>query len=55
MMRSTWTIGVSGGALFTILLVQSTATQRQPTQKVSGDPSGVRYAQTGLGSSRARV
>ena len=35
MMRSTWTMSVSGGAaLFTILLVQSTATQQQLTEKI---------------------
>jgi len=50
-MRSTWTMRVSGGALFTILLVQSAGTQRQPTEKIDGDWPMYRHDLSGTGYS----
>src|SRR6185295_17358874 len=51
MMRSTWTIGISVGALFTILLVQPTGIQRQPTQQPGGDWPMYRHDFAGTGFS----
>ena len=51
MMRSTWTMSVSGGALFTILLVQSAATRLQPAERASGDWPMYRHDLAGTGYS----
>jgi len=53
MIRSTWTMGVSGGALFTILLVHSSGIQRPPTQQAEsrGDWPMYRHDLAGTGYS----
>src|SRR5713101_6942303 len=51
-MRSIRTMSVSGGALLTILVVQSAGTRQQPTEKIGGDPPTLRQVQSGSGSSR---
>src|SRR5213083_943172 len=51
MTRCTWTKSVAGGAVFTILLVQSAGTQRQPTEKIAGDWPMYRHDLAGTGYS----
>ncbi len=51
MMRCTWTMSVSGGALFTILLVQSAGTQQQRAEKIGGDWPMYRHDLAGTGYS----
>ena len=51
MLRSTWTMSVSGGALLTILIVQSAGTQQQPAEKIGGDWPMYRHDLAGTGYS----
>ncbi|PYQ93464.1 MAG: hypothetical protein DMF96_29730, partial [Acidobacteria bacterium] len=51
MTRCTWTMSVSGVALFTILLVQSAGTQQQGTEKIGGDWPMYRHDLAGTGYS----
>src|SRR5262245_58928603 len=50
-MRSTWTVGVSGGTLFAILLVQSAGTRQQPTERIATDWPMYRHDLAGTGYS----
>ena len=51
MTRSAWTMSVPGGALFTILLVQSAGTQQRPAEEVDGDWPMYRHDLAGTGYS----
>src|SRR5437762_12561094 len=51
MLRSTWTMTVSGGALLTIRIVQSAGTRQQPAEKLGGDWPMYRHDLTGTGYS----
>jgi glucose dehydrogenase len=51
MTRSTWTMSVSGGALFAMLLVQSAGTQQPPGEKIGGDWPMYRHDLAGTGYS----
>ena len=51
MTRCTWTKSVAGGAVFTILLVQSAGTQQQGTEKIGGDWPMYRHDLAGTGYS----
>src|SRR5437762_13224733 len=49
MTRCTWRKSVAGGAVFTILLVQSAGTQQQGTEKIGGDWPMYRHDLAGTG------
>ena len=51
MTRCTWRKSVAGGAVFTILLVQSAGTQQQGTEKIGGDWPMYRHDLAGTGYS----
>ena len=51
MVRSTWTMSVSGGALLTLLLVQSAGTQQQPAEAIGADWPMYRHDFAGTGYS----